>query len=158
MYSPSMRVVCPTSMPATSVIAFNGPGVPSNGTPRSRARGLFWADAAAAEKRTARHTNNPSAPGGAEQVWRPVLRDKLPQVAMRHREPHFVLLRKIQSTVRRPIIRILMLDAHRTAVTRAMSIEHEDPYYGSPNRGLDPHARCSSHRCNPRAAMSIEHE
>ena len=36
---PLMRVVCPTSTPATSVMAFNGPGVPSKGTPRSRARG-----------------------------------------------------------------------------------------------------------------------
>src|SRR5271170_271548 len=36
---PLMRVVCPTSTPATSVMAFKGPGVPSKGTPRSRARG-----------------------------------------------------------------------------------------------------------------------
>ena len=34
-----MSVVWPTSTPATSVIAFIGPGVPSNGMPRSRARG-----------------------------------------------------------------------------------------------------------------------
>src|SRR5581483_11517418 len=34
----------PTVTPATSVIASSGPGVPSNGTPRSRARGLGdWA-------------------------------------------------------------------------------------------------------------------
>src|SRR6266849_9979312 len=39
-YSPSMSVVCPTSTPAMSVMAFSGPGVPSKGTPRSRARGL----------------------------------------------------------------------------------------------------------------------
>ena len=38
--SPSMSVTRPTSTPATSVMAFNGPGVPSNGTPRSRARGF----------------------------------------------------------------------------------------------------------------------
>src|SRR5262245_2735518 len=36
---PSIRVVWPTLTPATSVIALNGPGVPTNGTPRSRARG-----------------------------------------------------------------------------------------------------------------------
>ncbi len=36
--SPRINVVCPTSSPATSVMAFSGPGVPSNGTPRSRAR------------------------------------------------------------------------------------------------------------------------
>src|SRR5262245_27600768 len=35
-----MIVDCPTVTPRTSVIAFSGPGVPSNGTPRSRARGL----------------------------------------------------------------------------------------------------------------------
>jgi hypothetical protein len=36
--APEISVVCPTSSPATSVMAFSGPGVPSNGTPRSRAR------------------------------------------------------------------------------------------------------------------------
>ncbi len=35
----SISVTWPTVTPATSVMAFNGPGVPSNGTPRSRARG-----------------------------------------------------------------------------------------------------------------------
>src|SRR5690242_12550202 len=38
--SPEISVVCPTVTPATSVIAFRGPGAPSNGTPRSRARGF----------------------------------------------------------------------------------------------------------------------
>src|SRR6185436_20185668 len=38
--SPEMSVVTPTSTPEMSVIALSGPGVPSNGTPRSRARGL----------------------------------------------------------------------------------------------------------------------
>src|ERR1700748_1147872 len=38
--SPEIRVVNPTVTPETSVIAFKGPGVPSNGTPKSRARGL----------------------------------------------------------------------------------------------------------------------
>src|SRR6185295_14020075 len=38
--SPETSVVCPTRTPATSVIAFNGPGLPSPITiPRSRARG-----------------------------------------------------------------------------------------------------------------------
>src|SRR5579863_1328144 len=41
--SPEMSVVWPTSTPLTSVMALFGPGVPSNGTPRSRARGLDWA-------------------------------------------------------------------------------------------------------------------
>ena len=41
--SPEMSVVKPTSTPATSVIALSGPGVPSNGTPRSRARGFCCA-------------------------------------------------------------------------------------------------------------------
>ena len=42
--APEMMVLCPTSTPATSVIAFSAPGVPSNGTPRSRARGFdCWA-------------------------------------------------------------------------------------------------------------------
>ena len=38
--SPLMIVLWPTSTPLTSVIAFSRPGVPSNGTPRSRARGF----------------------------------------------------------------------------------------------------------------------
>ena len=36
---PEISVVWPTVTPATSVIAFSGPGVPSKGIPRSRARG-----------------------------------------------------------------------------------------------------------------------
>ena len=36
--SPSTRVVWPTSTPRTSVIALSSPGVPSKGTPKSRAR------------------------------------------------------------------------------------------------------------------------
>src|SRR5690606_31299306 len=36
--SPLIKVAWPTSTPGTSVIAFFGPGCPSNGTPRSRAR------------------------------------------------------------------------------------------------------------------------
>ena len=42
-----MSVVWPTSTPLTSVMALLGPGVPSKGTPRSRARGLGWAVARA---------------------------------------------------------------------------------------------------------------
>src|SRR5450631_361593 len=38
--SPEISVVWPTSTPATSVIALRSPGVPSKGTPRSRARGF----------------------------------------------------------------------------------------------------------------------
>src|SRR5215813_8791719 len=38
--SPEINVVCPTSMPLTSVMALREPGVPSKGTPRSRARGF----------------------------------------------------------------------------------------------------------------------
>ena len=38
--SPEMSVVWPTVTPATSVIAFHFPGVPSKGTPRSRAPGF----------------------------------------------------------------------------------------------------------------------
>src|SRR5262245_33400236 len=51
--SPEMSVVIPTSTPATSVIALSGPGVPSNGMPRSRARGFVCASGMAA-KRTKR--------------------------------------------------------------------------------------------------------
>ena len=36
----SVRVQKPTSTPGTSVMAFNGPGWPAKGKPRSRARGL----------------------------------------------------------------------------------------------------------------------
>src|SRR5260370_28990357 len=46
--SPEISVACPTSTPRTSVIALLGPGAPSKGTPRSRARGLVWAETAAA--------------------------------------------------------------------------------------------------------------
>src|SRR3974390_1108228 len=46
--SPEMSVVWPTSTPFTSVIALLAPGVPSNGTPRSRARGLLCAGRIAA--------------------------------------------------------------------------------------------------------------
>ena len=51
--SPEMSVLYPTSTPATSVMAFSGPGLPSKGIPRSRARGSaecgaeeFWATSA----------------------------------------------------------------------------------------------------------------
>src|SRR5580658_6188573 len=47
--SPEMSVLWPTSTPRTSVMALLGPGVPSKGTPRSRARGLVWADRVAAK-------------------------------------------------------------------------------------------------------------
>src|SRR5215469_1826957 len=46
--APEISVVWPTSTPFTSVIALNAPGAPSNGTPRSRARGLACATAKAA--------------------------------------------------------------------------------------------------------------
>ena len=53
-----MIVLCPTVTPRTSVMALPGPGVPSNGTPRSRARGLSAARAAEAAKRhTARNAD-----------------------------------------------------------------------------------------------------
>src|SRR3984893_19097400 len=47
--SPEMRVVSRTVTPATSVIALSGPGVPSNGMPRSRARGFDLTGAEALE-------------------------------------------------------------------------------------------------------------
>src|SRR5215204_4732278 len=40
---PEMSVVCPTSTPATSVIASSGPAVPPIGSPRSRSRGFAGA-------------------------------------------------------------------------------------------------------------------
>src|SRR5580698_1156483 len=49
--SPEIRVVWPTSTPLTSVMAFKAPGVPSKGTPRSRARGLVWASTKAVNKK-----------------------------------------------------------------------------------------------------------
>lgn len=39
---PSISVRCPTSTPATSVIAFHLPGVPSKGIPKSLALVLSW--------------------------------------------------------------------------------------------------------------------
>src|SRR5439155_17722521 len=53
--SPEIRVVCPTSTPFTSVIALKGPGMPSNGTPKSRARGLVCAETRTAKNRTETH-------------------------------------------------------------------------------------------------------
>src|SRR6266851_6527749 len=41
--SPEISVVCPTSTPLISVMAFSGPGLPSKGTPKSRARGFACA-------------------------------------------------------------------------------------------------------------------
>src|SRR5437667_11338064 len=38
--SPEISVVCPTVTPETLVMAWRGRGVPANGRPRSRARGL----------------------------------------------------------------------------------------------------------------------
>src|SRR5256885_1357654 len=38
--SPEISVMCPTVTPGISVMALSGPGVPSKGTPKSRARGL----------------------------------------------------------------------------------------------------------------------
>src|SRR5437870_7615337 len=51
---PEMRVAWPTSTPLTSVMAFRGPGWPSKGTPRSRARGLLWVNASALAIRSRR--------------------------------------------------------------------------------------------------------
>src|SRR5215470_2467408 len=49
---PEIKVVCPTSTPFTSVIALFGPGLPSKGTPRSRARGFDCAATSHVEKHT----------------------------------------------------------------------------------------------------------
>ena len=51
--SPEISVTVPTSTPATSVMALLAPGVPSNGTPRSRARGLDCAAESAASPQAA---------------------------------------------------------------------------------------------------------
>jgi len=51
--SPLMIVAWPTVTPATSVIALRGPGVPSKGTPRSRARGRLCACTVEATRSTA---------------------------------------------------------------------------------------------------------
>src|SRR5271163_3237331 len=61
---PEMSVVWPTSTPWTSVIALLGPGVPSKGTPRSRARALVCADAARAQERINRAKAARVAEGG----------------------------------------------------------------------------------------------
>ena len=41
---PEIKVAYPTWTPATSVMALNGPGVPSNGIPKSRARSFDCAE------------------------------------------------------------------------------------------------------------------
>jgi len=58
---PETSVACPTSTPLTSVIALRCPGVPGSGMLRSRARGLFWADAGELAPQTA--TSNVAASG-----------------------------------------------------------------------------------------------
>src|SRR5712664_637828 len=58
--SPEMSVVWPTVTPETSVMALSGPGVPSKGTPRSRARGL-GADFSCAERTRANEKHEQSA-------------------------------------------------------------------------------------------------
>ena len=50
--SPRMIVLWPTATPATSVIALSGPGAPSNGIPRSRARGRPAAERTAGSARS----------------------------------------------------------------------------------------------------------
>ena len=61
--SPWTIVACPTSTPATSVIALSGPGVPSNGTPTSRARSCAWAAGArATSAATTTRTAHPAPP------------------------------------------------------------------------------------------------
>src|SRR5579871_6420146 len=56
--SPEIRVVWPTSTPFTSVMALRGPGVPSKGTPKSRARGLLCADDEIAKRKTTADTHS----------------------------------------------------------------------------------------------------
>src|SRR5579859_3883452 len=73
--SPEISVVWPTSTPLTSVIALFGPGVPSNGTPRSRARGLDCATTVAARKAIARklakkRTQRDIGPPAKQAVYR----------------------------------------------------------------------------------------
>ncbi len=78
-----MIVECPTVTPATSVMALAAPGVPSNGTPRSRARGARWVNAGGDGTRTAAATmaatmtrgwaydmraSLPHAPGGCREA------------------------------------------------------------------------------------------
>src|SRR5262245_17514893 len=50
--SPAISVRWPTSTPLTSVMAFRGPGAPSNGTPKSRARGALSAPARGGDRKT----------------------------------------------------------------------------------------------------------
>jgi hypothetical protein len=54
---PETSVTWPTSTPVTSVMALCFPGVPSNGTPRSRARG-FCAEAVVARVRARRRVGS----------------------------------------------------------------------------------------------------
>ena len=60
---PEISVVCPTSTPFTSVIAFRGRGVPSKGTPRSRARGFVWAPAVHKQQRKNERQRSPPSAG-----------------------------------------------------------------------------------------------
>src|SRR5215467_289703 len=87
--SPEMSVVCPTSTPFTSVMALNGPVVPSNGTPRSRARGLVSAERLRINKGiTATSTNQRSG----QRYMRPPAKQAVyrnNQPTNRHVQPNF---------------------------------------------------------------------
>src|SRR5579863_1962622 len=68
--SPEMRVVWPTSTPCTSVMELSGPGVPSKGTPRSRARGLVWVWAAVATDAKKKAASNSGSFVVMNDLWR----------------------------------------------------------------------------------------
>src|SRR6266545_5671781 len=74
---PAMIVLCPTVTPATSVMALRGPGVPSKGTPRSRARGRLCACMEEATTRRA-GTNRMSGRQGVGQEGTPHVGRRLP--------------------------------------------------------------------------------
>src|SRR5439155_6441255 len=74
---PLMIVLCPTVTPATSVIALRGPGVPSNGTPRSRARGRLCACTEDAMRSRAGR-NRTSGRQGVRQEGAPHIGRRLP--------------------------------------------------------------------------------
>src|ERR1043166_8230092 len=72
--APAMRVRCPTSTPATSVMAWSGPSVPSSGIPRSRARSrrcarAAWSVRGAAPPALRRHAPRDAAPA-PRGAWR----------------------------------------------------------------------------------------
>src|SRR5262245_43283430 len=115
-----MRVVCPTSTPFTSVIAFNGPGFPSNGIPRSRARGLVCAPANRGRKISTRDAAVPSIRIFMEDPT--VQRDQARRQSSESEVPIFYLAVRRLVDVRKRVKFVLASVVNRVLIAPALSV------------------------------------